>query len=84
MRSNPTGKIKEAKRYAEEKDRITSTDLTMSSLGEHSNYTLSYKEGKWNCSCPFFYRRGICSHSMTLQRILASMLSKEALSLHSA
>lgn len=54
MRSSPIGKIKKAKRYAEEKDRIPFTGLTVSSRREHSNYTISYKEGTWNCSRPLF------------------------------
>ncbi len=79
MQSNLTGKIKKAERYAQERDRITFTDFTVIFRGQHDNYSLSYKEGKWNCSCPFFSRRGICSHNMALQRILAEMLPKEAL-----
>jgi len=80
MQSSLIGKMEKAKRYAQERDRITFTDFTVSFRGEHDNYSLSYKEGKWNCSCPFFSRRGICSHNMALQRILAEMLPKEALS----
>jgi len=84
MQSSLIGKIKKAKRYAQERDRVTFTDFTVSFRGEHDNYTLSYKEGKWNCSCHFFSTHGVCSHSMALQRILAEMLPKEALSPHLA
>ena len=80
MQSSLIGKMEKAKRYAQERDRITFTDFIVSFRGEHDNYSLSYKEGKWNCSCPFFSRQGICSHNMALQRILAEMLPKEALS----
>ena len=82
MQSSLIGKIEKAKRYAQEKDRITFTGLTASFRGEHDNYVLSYKEGKWHCSCHFFATRGTCSHCMAMKKILAEMLPKEALSPH--
>ena len=80
MQSSLIGKIEKAKRYAQEKNRITFTGLTASFQGEHDNYVLSYKEGKWHCSCHFFAIRGTCSHCMAVQKILAEMLPEEALS----
>ena len=80
MQSSLIGKIEKAKRYAQEKGRITFTGLTASFQGEHDSYVLSYREGKWHCSCHFFATRGTCSHCMALQRILAEMLPEEALS----
>jgi len=84
MQSSLIGKIEKAKRYAQEKDRITFTELAASFRGEHDNYTLSYKEKKWHCSCHFFSGWGTCSHTMALQRILAEMLPPEVLSPHLA
>ena len=84
MQSSLIGKIEKSKRYAQERERVTFTDLTVNFRGEHDNHTLSYKEGKWHCSCHFFSRWGECSHSMAMQRILAEMLPEEAISPHLA
>jgi hypothetical protein len=80
MQSSLIGKIEKAKRYAQEKNRVTFTQLAASFQGEHDNYTVSYKDEKWHCSCNFFATRGICSHCMALQRILAEMLPAGAIS----
>ncbi len=74
MQSSLIGKIEKAKRYAEEKERVSFVEFRVSFRGDHNNYTLSYKDGKWHCSCRFFSSRGICSHTMALQRILEGML----------
>lgn len=79
MHSSLISKIEKANRYAQERDRITFSDLTVSFRGEHSTYNLSYKEGKWHCSCSFFPKWGLCSHTMALQKILGEMLPQEAL-----
>ena len=79
MQSSLIGKIEKAKRYAQETERVTFSELSVKFRGEHDNYQTSYKEGKWYCSCHFFSSWGICSHTMALQRILSNMLPKEAL-----
>ncbi len=79
MQSSLIGKIEKAKRYAEEIERITFSELSVKFQGEHDNYTISYKEGKWHCSCHFFSNWGLCSHTMALQKILDNMLPREAL-----
>ena len=81
MQSSLIGKIEKAKRYAQERERITFSDFTVSFRGEHNTYTISYKEGQWHCSCSFFSKWGLCSHTMALQRILSEMLPEESLSL---
>jgi len=81
MQSSIVGKIEKAKRYAQEPDRITFSDFRAKFRGEHDTYDLSYKDGKWLCSCFFFSRWQICSHTMALQRVLDPMLPKEALSI---
>ena len=84
MQSSLIGKIEKSKRYAQERGRVTFTDLTVSFRGEHDSHTLSYKEGQWHCSCHFFSNWGECSHSMAMQRILEEMLPQEAISAHLA
>ena len=79
MQSSLIGKIEKAKRYAQETERITFSELSVKFRGEHDNYITSYKDDQWHCSCPFFYSWGLCSHTMALQKILSNMLPDEAL-----
>jgi hypothetical protein len=80
MQSSLIGKIEKAKRYAEEKDRITFRELAVRFRGENSDYDTSYRDGKWHCTCSFFSSWGMCSHTMAMERILAEMLPPEAIS----
>ena len=79
MQSSLIGKIEKAKRYAMEPERVTFLDFATDFRGENDNYKVGFKEGKWQCTCSFFSQRGICSHTMALQRLLGNMLPKEAL-----
>ena len=79
MQSSLIGKIEKAKQYAEERERITFSDFTVSFQGKHSKYTLNYKEGQWHCSCDFFSQWGLCSHTMALEKVLDRMLPEEEL-----
>ena len=80
MQSSLIGKIEKAKRYAQETERVTFSELSVTFRGENDNYTTEYKTGKWHCSCPFFSSWGLCSHTMALEKILDNMLPEEALS----
>ena len=80
MHSSLIGKVEKAKRYALETERITFTDFSVKFKGENDNYITGYKDGKWHCTCQFFSSWGMCSHTMTLQKVLAEMLASEALS----
>ncbi|MBA7484871.1 hypothetical protein ES705_27953 [subsurface metagenome] len=79
MQSSLIGKIEKAKRYAQEPERVTFSELSVKFRGENNDYITEYKEGKWHCSCPFFSSWGVCSHTMALERMLSNMLPKEAL-----
>jgi hypothetical protein len=49
--------------------------------GENDAHLVSYRDGRWHCSCDFFSSGwGLCSHTMAMEKILAEMLPKEALS----
>ena len=78
MQSSLVGKIEKAKRYAQETERITFSEFSVKFRGEHGNYTTEYKDGRWHCSCSFFSNRGLCSHTMALEKILGNMLPSEA------
>ncbi len=79
MQSSLIGKIEKAKLYAQETERISFSEFSVKFRGEHDTYTTEYMKGKWHCSCHFFAKWGICSHTMALQNVLSNMLPKEAL-----
>ncbi len=79
MQSSLIGKIEKAKRYAEEKERVTFYQLSVKFRGDNDDYTVNYQDGKWHCSCRFFSNWGLCSHTMALEKILSKMLPEEAL-----
>jgi len=68
------GKIEKAKRYAEERDRITFEKFTATFEGENNDHTVTYDQGQWQCDCDFFKSRGRCSHTMALEMILEGMV----------
>lgn len=78
MQSSLIGKVEKAKRYAEEPDRVTLSEFAVDFRGEHNSYTVSFKNKKWHCTCHFFSQRGLCSHTMALQRLFAQVLPTEA------
>jgi len=74
MQSSLIGKIDKARRYAEDKDRVILTEFEATFQGDHGTHAVSYRGGKWHCSCHFFAGWGVCSHSMALQRLLGGIL----------
>jgi len=78
MRSSLIGKIDKANRYAREPERVSVLDFRAIFRGEHDQYTINYRDGRWHCDCHFFASWGLCSHTMALQKILSPMLPKEA------
>ena len=75
MYSSVIGKIEKAKRYAEEKGRVTFQSFVVDFKGENDDHRLEYCDGIFKCTCDFFAVRGFCSHSMALQNILEGMLA---------
>ena len=74
MHSSIIGKIDKARKYAEEKDRVSITSLKATFQGNHNTYELEFASGSWHCECRSFLTRDICSHTMALQRMLDEML----------
>ena len=72
------GKIEKAKRYAEERDRIGFESFKATSTGTNTPHTVEFAGGEWTCDCDFFLSRGVCSHTMALERILEGMLPATA------
>lgn len=74
MDSGIIGKVDKAKRYSNETERINITNLRADFEGEHDTYEVSYVSGIWDCQCLFFVTRGVCSHTMALQRVLDKVI----------
>jgi hypothetical protein len=74
MDSGMIGKILKAKQYAEERDRIMFTQLSVIIHGENNDHTVQYQDGAWTCTCSFFASHDVCSHTMALERILGEMI----------
>ena len=72
------GKIEKAKRYAEERDRIHFDEFSVTFDGENSPHTVRFSDNTWHCDCDFFVTRGVCSHTMALERILEGMIPTPA------
>ncbi len=74
MDSAMIGKIMKAKQYAQERDRMRFDAFQVSFRGNHNTYIVTYNGGVWNCTCHFFSQRGVCSHTMALERVLEGMV----------
>ena len=69
------GKIEKAKRYAEEPERFQFDEFSMTFRGDNNNHQIRFDHGKWQCDCDFFHLRGVCCHSMALERLLEHMIT---------
>jgi hypothetical protein len=69
------GKIEKAKRYAEERERIRFESFRATFDGDNNPHAVEFSSGIWKCDCDFFVRRGVCSHTMALERVLERMLA---------
>ncbi|MHB1162494.1 MAG: hypothetical protein ACYC3V_19500 [Chloroflexota bacterium] len=77
MHSSLIGKIQKANLYAQEPDRVSFQQFSATFRGEHDSYAVSFSQGVWKCSCNFFASWGVCSHTMTIQRLLGVMLPRQ-------
>lgn len=70
------GKIEKAKIYAEESsERIQFESLRVTLRGDNDRvHEVSYKDGVWSCDCDFFATRGVCSHTMAIEKVLPNMV----------
>jgi hypothetical protein len=78
MDSGMIGKIQKAREYAEEPERATFQSFQVDFAGNHAHYTVGYDQGAWSCQCNYFVRHGVCSHTMTMERLLGNMLKQPA------
>ena len=76
MTSSFIGKIDKARKYAEERERVSINSFHATFEGNHNTYQVSFESGEWKCECLFFHTRGVCSHIMALQRMLEDVLDQ--------
>ncbi len=81
MQSSLIGKIEKARRYAEEKNRVTFQSFALKFRGEHGNYLVTCNLGVWHCTCDFFGKWNTCSHTMATEKILGEMIAEDETSL---
>jgi hypothetical protein len=67
-------KIEKARRYAEQPDRICFEEFKVRLSGDNDSHVVTFSDGNWSCDCGFFARRGVCSHTMALERVLGTMI----------
>jgi hypothetical protein len=79
MDSGMIGKIQKSKLYAEEPERICFEQFRVTFQGTNSQHQVAYDDGSWRCTCNFFASRGVCSHTMAMERLLGVMLPPEAI-----
>ncbi len=73
------GKIKKAKRYAnEERDRIQVNTFSVTFDGKNNPHQVKFEQGHWQCDCEFFQSRGRCSHTLALEQILDGVSWEES------
>lgn len=75
MDSSMIGKIEKARRYALEANRRVVFDQFRATVqGDNNSYTVTFDKGRWSCGCRYFTAHGVCSHTMTLERVLNGMM----------
>ncbi len=72
---NVVSDVEKAKNYAERLGELmTFTSFEAGFRGGHNDYTISYKNGVWDCDNPYFVTHGVCSNTMAMERMLKGMV----------
>jgi len=71
---NIVSDVKKAKRYSEEQDRIRIVTFDCTFEGYNKNHQVTYDNGQWTSTASFFQQRGVCSHTMALEKILNGLI----------
>ncbi len=79
MDSSMIGKIEKARRYASEANkRVVFDQFRATVQGDNNTYTVAFDKGRWSCGCRYFNSHGVCSHTMTMERVLNGMMPSVA------
>lgn len=72
---NVVSDVDKAHRYAEETDRLHFTAFDVVFAGDNDEHHTSYTDHAMHCNCSFFASRGVCCHSMALEKLLKGMIT---------
>ena len=67
---NIVSDVKKAKRYSDQQDCIRIVCFDCNFEGYNKAHRITYDNGKWTSTASFFAQRGVCSHTMALEKIL--------------
>ena len=59
-----------ALRYTAQQDRYQVSAISARMTSEHGTRDVSFRDGKWSCTCDFFETHRLCSHTLALEMIL--------------
>jgi len=74
MDSAMIGKIQKARIYSQEPERVQIEQFRAKFRGTNGDHTVTFDFGTWHCTCRFFATRGVCSHTMAMERLLGVMV----------
>ncbi len=72
---NVVSDVEKAVRYAEEPDRIQFLSFEVTFQGDNDAHNTTFLGDSWQCNCSFFASRGVCCHTMAMERILKGMIT---------
>jgi hypothetical protein len=78
MDSAMIGKIQKARMYSQEPERVQFEEFRATFRGTNCDHTVMFSRGAWHCTCRFFATRGVCSHTMAMERLLGVMVPTAA------
>lgn len=67
-------KRRKAARYARQPERFSLEGISLRMQSEHGERLIRLAAGRWECTCPFYHERGVCSHIMAAQALLQALL----------
>lgn len=71
---NVVSDVEKAMRYATEPDRLQFKAFEVQFDGDNNPHHTTFHEDHWHCDCSFFESRGVCCHTMAMERILKGMM----------
>jgi hypothetical protein len=64
------GQIEKARQYSQDPERVSIEGFATQFEGKHTTHNVTYEDQTWHCDCKVFHARGVCSHVMTMERVL--------------
>ncbi len=72
---NIVSDVKKAKRYSDERERITIKYFEATIKGDNRDHTVTYDKGVWDSTSSFFKAHGVGAFTMTMERLLAGSVT---------